>query len=430
MREAGIDAPALAEPVRGEERDGDGDDRGERRLEADGEAGDDRRRGAGLRRLRDLLHRTPRAGGVVLGDEDERDACQDADDPGAREPVPAAPLVEHHVGHEDHAERREGRGDVVADVQRAHRVAGLAPAHHEDTDDARDEAEATHDEREEDPRDVVGHREDRDAEDHRADVLGGGGLEQVRATTGAVADVVTDEVGDDGRVPRVVLRDARLDLPDEVRTDVSRLRIDAAAELREQRDERRAEPEADDRERRLLRVREAAVGDEHDEHADERKSDDEDAGDRAAAERDAQRVGDAVLRGRRRAEVRLHRDEHTDDPGGHRAGRAHEEGDAGLDRELLPRHAGRLLEEVDDQRNDHGATQREERDSAVLALDECDRAFVDRAGDFLHRGGAGVRAENVVCEVGGHRDGDQTGDRDDPKERVGGKGVQARASSH
>ena len=91
----------------------------------------------------------------------------------------------------------------------------------------------------------------RDAQDHRADVLGSGRLEQVGAAAGAVADVVADEVGDDARVARVVLGDARLDLAHEVRADVSGLGVDTAAELGEERHERRAEAEADDQEGRL-----------------------------------------------------------------------------------------------------------------------------------------------------------------------------------
>ena len=62
---------------------------------------------------------------------------------------------------------------------------------------------------------------------------------------GAVADVVADVVRDHGRVARVVLGDARLDLADEVGADVGRLRVDAAAESREHRDERAAEREPD-----------------------------------------------------------------------------------------------------------------------------------------------------------------------------------------
>ena len=103
------------------------------------------------------------------------------------------------------------------------------------------------------PAGVEGDREDADAEDHRADVLGGGRLEQVGAAAGAVADVVADEVRDDARVARIVLGDALLDLADEVRADVGGLGVDPAAELGEEGDERGPEAEADDQERRVVR---------------------------------------------------------------------------------------------------------------------------------------------------------------------------------
>ena len=114
--------------------------------------------------------------------------------------------------------------------------------------------------REEDPRAVSWHRgEDGDAENHRADVLGRGRLEEVGATAGAVADVVAHQVGDDRRVARVVLGDAGLDLADEVGADVGGLGVDAAAKLGEQRDEAGAEAKADDQKRRGRRMRRTAV---------------------------------------------------------------------------------------------------------------------------------------------------------------------------
>ena len=83
------------------------------------------------------------------------------------------------------------------------------------------------------------------AEQHHGDRGHGVRLEQVGGHAGAVADVVADVVRDHGRVARVVLGDARLDLPDEVGADVGGLRVDAAAESREDRDQRAAEREPD-----------------------------------------------------------------------------------------------------------------------------------------------------------------------------------------
>ena len=68
-------------------------------------------------------------------------------------------------------------------------------------------------------------------EHHRRDDRHGVGLEQVGRHAGAVADVVADVVGNRRRVARIVLRDAGLDLADEIAADVSTLGEDAAAEI-------------------------------------------------------------------------------------------------------------------------------------------------------------------------------------------------------
>ena len=173
--------------------------------------------------------------------------------PQTEEPVPR--VAEQHVRGDEETDDRQERDDVVAVVQRRHRVllarrSFREEGHRGQADDRREDAEGAQDEREHDPLDVPGHRVDRDTEDHGADVLGGHGLEEVGATAGAVADVVTDEVGDDGGVARVVFRDTGLDLTDEVRADVGSLGVDTTTELGEERDEAGAEAEADDEERR------------------------------------------------------------------------------------------------------------------------------------------------------------------------------------
>ena len=63
-----------------------------------------------------------------------------------------------------------------------------------------------------------------------------------KARTDIVAHVVRDGRG----IARIVFVKTLLDFADEIRADVGRLRIDAAAESREDRDERRAEREADE----------------------------------------------------------------------------------------------------------------------------------------------------------------------------------------
>ena len=82
------------------------------------------------------------------------------------------------------------------------------------------------------------------AEQHRGRRRDDVGLEQVGRHAGAVADVVADVVGDDGRIARIVFGNARFDLTDQVGADVGSLGENTAAEAREDRDQRTSEREA------------------------------------------------------------------------------------------------------------------------------------------------------------------------------------------
>ena len=74
------DPEEAGEVVREQDPDRDHDHRQRRRLHADGEALDDVRRVAGLRRLRDRLDGVPARAGVVLGDPDEQDGDGETDE--------------------------------------------------------------------------------------------------------------------------------------------------------------------------------------------------------------------------------------------------------------------------------------------------------------------------------------------------------------
>src|SRR5437763_1571787 len=78
-------------------------------------------------------------------------------------------------------------------------------------------------------------------EQHRRDNRHGIGLEQIGRHPGAVADVIADIVGDNGRVARIVLRDPGFDFADEIGSDIGSLREDTPAEPGEDRDQRCAE---------------------------------------------------------------------------------------------------------------------------------------------------------------------------------------------
>src|SRR5699024_9515896 len=81
-------------------------------------------------------------------------------------------------------------------------------------------------------------------------------------------DVVAHVVGDHGRVARVVLGNARFDLADEVRADVGRFRVDAAADAGEQAHEARPERETDEG---FHRVAESEEQEEHHEETADTK---------------------------------------------------------------------------------------------------------------------------------------------------------------
>ena len=246
-------------------------------------------------------------------------------------------------------------------------------------DDRRDDRHAADGERVEPEARARQRRGSGDAEQHHGDRGDGIRLEEVGRHAGAVADVVADVVRDHGGVARVVLRDARLDLADEVGADVRGLRVDAAAESREDGDERAAEREPDQvvdrRGRRVVEpVGESPVvaGD-----AEEAEADDEQSRHRARAEGDVQRRRQPGARGLRGAGVRPDGDVHADESGRRRQDRADQEADGRSPAE-------RVVEAEQQERDD-----RDHRDRLVLAAQVGRGALLDGARDLLHALGAG-----------------------------------------
>jgi len=222
-----------------------------------------------------------------------------------------AEAVHQPVGDRGEGAGREHAGDDQALQQRALDVARPG-AHGVRADDRGDDRHATDDQWVQ--RDFRGLVEREHAEQDHRDGGDGVGLEQVRRHAGAVADVVADVVGDRRRVARVVLGDPGLDLADQIRADVGRLGEDPAAESREYGDQRAAEAEPDQRVDRRL----GAVVEQRGQHAvvagdaDQRQPDDQQAGNRSAAEGDAQRGRDARARGLGDARVGAHGHVHAD----------------------------------------------------------------------------------------------------------------------
>jgi hypothetical protein len=188
---------------------------------------------------------------------------------------------------------------------------------HEDADDRRDHADHRDDQGEDQP--VVAERGL--AKDERRDQHDRVRLEQVGRHTGTVTDVVTDVVGDGRGVPGVVLRDALLNLADQVRADVRGLGVDAAADTHEHREQRRAEAET------LKDVRGIPLVDEHDDgRAEQAKPHREHPRHATGAEGDPHGVPLAPLAGRRRyPDVAAHAQRHAGKAGRPGEDRADEE---------------------------------------------------------------------------------------------------------
>src|SRR4030095_14351584 len=72
-----------------------------------------------------------------------------------------------------------------------------------------------------------------DAEDHRADILGGRGFKPIGATASTITDVVATQIRDHRGVSRVVFGYAGFDLADKISANIRGLGIDTPAKLGE-----------------------------------------------------------------------------------------------------------------------------------------------------------------------------------------------------
>jgi hypothetical protein len=300
-------------------------------------------------------------------------------------------------------ERRAGHEERGKDQREAKHARGGHVFQHagdEDADDRDREADGREQNRERDREHpelgfvVDGRRElleDLDGggqtEGHRRDHGRDVALVDVRTHAGDVADVVTDVVRDDARVARVVFRDVRLDLADDVGADVGGLRVDAAADAREERDAAGADRERVER-RGQVRVFTELPVDGAD--ADEAEASHAEAHDRAAVESDEESGRFAVRASRfGRAHVGVGGCLHAEEAGNDRQERATEER-APRERAELPR------EQAED-----GC--RVDRQHLVLAAEERHGAVADESRDALHDFAA--LGEGLDAEVETERDG-------------------------
>ena len=280
--------------------------------------------------------------------------------------------AEHQGRDREQGHGRDRGRTPEALVEGAHDVVRGAELDEVGAGDRGQQADAADHQREHHQRGLLGTVEEDRPQQHRGDEGDRVGLEQVGRHAGAVADIVADIVRDHGRVARVILGDAGLDLADEVGADVGTLGEDAAAEPGEDRDQRGAEGEADQglQDAPLLDPegeQEAVIeGD-----AEQAQGHDQEAGDRPRLEGHVQAAGEPALgRGLGGADVGPHRDVHADIAGGGREAGADHVADADRDAE----------EEGQEQEDDHA----DGGDGHVLAIEIGAGTLLDGGGDLLH----------------------------------------------
>ena len=230
-------------------------------------------------------------------------------------------------------------------------------------------------------------RDEQGGEHHRRADGDDIGFEQVGGHAGAVADIVADVVGDDGRVAGVVLGNSGLDLADQVGADVGGLGEDAAAETGEDRDQRGTEGERDERvDHGAIIGRVIGDLDEVIEEARDREqgqAGDEHAGHGTGAERHRQALLEPDAGRLRGADVGANRDVHADEAG--RAGQQRAE------------HEARRRQAAEEEEDDRGDDDADDGDRHVLAAQIGRGAFLDRRGDLHHAGVAGRGAKHLLA---------------------------------
>ena len=352
------------------------------------------------------MYRAELGRGVVLGDDDDERGHDQAHDAAEIERLTReADVPDLHGGvhaHEPGGERpeqdqRQNAGHDDALVQRPHDRLARAEADEKRADDRCDDACRADRERiEHHLHDaLLAAREIDGGEHHGGDDGHDIGLEQIGSHAGAVADIVAHIVGDGRGVARIILGDAGLDLADEIAADVGALGEDAAAKPGEDGDERGAEAESDQRVDHLARRGRIAKGfgeyEEIDGDAEKRETGDEEAGDGARAEGEAQAIGEALGGGLCRAHIGAHRHVHADI-----AGRARQDG--------ADRETDRLGEpEQEEQRDEDNHAHKADR--LVLAREIGLRALLDGGGNLLHARASRVRREDSPGGPDAVRDG-------------------------
>ena len=342
-------------------------------------------------RLRNGLHWRIIFGGVIVGDEHQRERHRQSHQRGD---VIARAADAAHAFHDFHRDRIKGRrrnpaGDEETLIERCHDASPRTHFDEEDADDRRKDRAPAERQRVENRRALP--LEQGEGQHHGRDGRHGVGLEQVRGHAGTVADIVAHVVGNDGRIARIVFRNSRFNLADQVGADVRRLGIDPAADTRKDRDQTAAESQAQQRMDRFflpreLRGQRVEAGDRQQAQADQQQP-----GHRPAAEGHGQGRVQAAMGRLRRADIRAHRDDHADIAGNRRG--------AGADQETDRRQQAEFIRSQTTRPQNGEQHGRHDADRPVLAVHVGARALLNRLGNFLHLGVAGVELEHPHGQI-------------------------------
>ena len=351
-----------------------------------------------------LLDRREPGGRVVVGDHEQTGGDGDPDQraqvelpPVLLDPVGEGDAVHQPVGHRNEGQRRQPPRQDQALVQRPLDVPRRR-FDRERADDRSDDRHAAEHQWEDCDAGGVARRKGQDPEQHDGNRGDRVGFEKVGGHSRAVADVVTDVVGDHRRVARIVLRNAGLDLADQVGADVGGLGEDSAAKPGEDRDQRAAEPEPDQRVNGVPRAFADAPGEDPVVAGDtqQRQPNDQQAGHRATPEGDVQRPSDTTACGLGDPGVRAHRHVHADVASRRRQHPADQEPDRDPD----------VLDRYQDDEQDHPNA----RDRRVLPVQVGSRALLDRSRDRTHplvswrQGEQRLRGQDAIDDGGGRAD--------------------------
>ena len=311
----------------------------------------------------------------------------------------------HHTGHDGRIQKAPGdRLEGVAAILH------LRSFHKVRADHRRQHTDAAHHQREYEPLAVARHRSQGQAQyqaGHDGDLVR---LKDVRRHAGAIADVVTHQVGNHGRIARIVLFQALFHFAHQIRTHVGRLRKNTTAHAHKQRQQRAAKTKAQQRIRRCL-----AQHNKDDGAAEQAQAICKHAGDGAGAVRNAQRTGKAVAALGCHAHVALYRHAHANLAHRQREACAHHKRYRPRKRNQQ-RYAPRIVNaqfrkmlhrfgcwrhNVHRQEQRHGQHRNQRHNAAHLPVQVSIGAGLDPAPHFLHFFSALVLAQNLVAQKDG-----------------------------